>query len=91
MDMTKKLSDVLRLNLAPKATSVSYAIMIDGEIVAADALGCRCGSCFHVIWNQERELAGLDQDMSEDTSAAVRVAVDALRRIITQDRARAKK
>ena len=49
------------------------------------------GSCFHVIWNQERELAGLDQDMSEDTSAAVRVAVDALRRIITQDRARAKK
>ena len=37
--MTKKLSDVLRLNLAPKATSVSYAIMIDGEIVAADALG----------------------------------------------------
>ena len=59
--------------------------------VVADALGCRCGSCFHVIWNQERELAGLDQNMSEDTSAAVRVAVDALRRIITQDRARAKK
>lgn len=23
--------------------------------VVADALGCRCGSCFHVIWNQERE------------------------------------
>ena len=32
--------------------------------VVADALGCRCGSCFHVIWNQEREAAGLDQDMS---------------------------
>ena len=27
--------------------------------VVADALGCRCGSCFHVIWNQEREAAGL--------------------------------
>ncbi|MBO4211705.1 MAG: uridine phosphorylase, partial [Oscillospiraceae bacterium] len=40
--------------------------------VVADALGCRCGSCFHVIWNQEREAAGLDQTMSEDTSAAVR-------------------
>ena len=57
--------------------------------VVADALGCRCGSCFHVIWNQEREAAGLDQEMNEDTGAAVRVAVDALRRIIAADRARA--
>ena len=56
--------------------------------VVADALGCRCGSCFHVIWNQEREAAGLDQTMSEDTSASVRVAVDALKRIIAQDKAR---
>ena len=55
--------------------------------VVADALGCRCGSCFHVIWNQEREAAGLDQRMSEDTSASVRVAVDALKRLIEQDRA----
>ena len=54
--------------------------------VVADALGCRCGSCFHVIWNQEREAAGLDQTMSEDTSAAVRVAVEALKRLIVQDR-----
>ena len=53
--------------------------------VVADALGCRCGSCFHVIWNQEREKAGLDQNMSEDTSMAVRVAVEALKRLIRQD------
>lgn len=56
--------------------------------VVADALGCRCGSCFHVIWNQEREAAGLDQCMSEDTSAAVRVGVEALKRIILLDRAK---
>ena len=55
--------------------------------VVADALGCRCGSCFHVIWNQEREAAGLDQTMSEDTSSAVRVAVEALKRLIKADRA----
>ena len=55
--------------------------------VVADALKCRCGSCFHVIWNQEREAAGLDQDMSEDTSSSVRVAVEALKLIIEQDRA----
>ena len=55
--------------------------------VVADALGCRCGSCFHVIWNQEREAACLDQDMSEDTSASVRVAVEALKLVIAQDKA----
>lgn len=55
--------------------------------VVADALNCRCGSCFHVIWNQEREAAGLDQKMSEDTSAAVRVGVEALKLLIAQDKA----
>ena len=56
--------------------------------VVAAARGCRCGSCFHVIWNQEREAAGLDQTMSEDTSASVRVSVDALKLLIEQDRNR---
>lgn len=54
--------------------------------VVADALGCRCGSTFHVIWNQEREAAGLDQKMSEDTSAAVRVGVEALKLMIQRER-----
>ena len=54
--------------------------------VVADALNCRCGSCFHVIWNQEREAAGLDQKMSEDTSASVKVAVEGLKRLIEADR-----
>ena len=87
--MATELQEKWRIwkRLGVKASEMESAALF----VAADALGCRCGSCFHVIWNQERELAGLDQDMSEDTSAAVRVAVDALRRIITQDRARAKK
>jgi len=53
--------------------------------VVAAARGVRCGSCFHVIWNQEREKAGLDQEMSEDTSAAVRVGVEALKLLIAQD------
>ncbi len=54
--------------------------------VVASALGCRCGSCFHVIWNQEREAAGLDQKQNEDTSLAVKVAIEAMRRIILSDR-----
>ena len=54
--------------------------------VVAAALGCRCGSCFHVVWNQEREAAGLDQKMSEDTSSSVRVSVEALKILIEEDR-----
>ena len=53
----------------------------------AAALGVRCGSCFHVIWNQERQAAGLDQSEDHDTSAAVRVGVEALKLLIAQDRA----
>lgn len=56
--------------------------------VIASALKCRAGSCFHVIWNQEREAAGLDQDMSEDTSAAVQIAVDAMKKLIIADKSK---
>lgn len=68
--------------LGVKASEMESAAMF----VVAAALGCRCGSCFHVVWNQEREAAGLDQKMSEDTSAAVRVAVDGLKLLIEADR-----
>ena len=52
----------------------------------AAALGVRCGSCFHVIWNQEREAAGLDQHESHDLTAAVEVGIEAVKRLILADR-----
>ena len=52
----------------------------------AAALGVRCGACFHVIWNQERQAAGLDQEEDHDTDAAIRVGVQALKRLIQADR-----
>ena len=55
--------------------------------VVAAALDCRCGSCFHVVWNQEREAAGLDQSMDTDPQSAVRVSVEAVRLLIEADRA----
>ena len=70
--------------LGVKASEMESAALF----VVAAALRVRCGSCFHVVWNQEREAAGLDQAMSEDTSAAVRVGVDALKLLIQRDRAR---
>ncbi|MDD3347469.1 uridine phosphorylase [Oscillibacter sp.] len=68
--------------LGVKASEMESAALF----VVAAALGCRCGSCFHVVWNQEREAAGLDQKMSEDTSASVRVAVEGLKLLIEEDR-----
>ena len=70
--------------LGVKASEMESAALF----VVAAALGVRCGSCFHVVWNQEREAAGMDQKMSEDTSAAVRVGVEGLKRIIQQDLSR---
>ena len=54
--------------------------------VVADALGVRCGSCFHVVWNQEREKAGLDQEESHDVLRSVEVCIEALKNLIRQDR-----
>ena len=58
--------------------------------VVANALGVRCGSCFHVVWNQEREAAGLDQNMSEDTSSAIEVGIEAMKMLIAADKAEGK-
>ena len=68
--------------LGVKASEMESAALF----VVAAALGCRCGSCFHVVWNQEREAAGLDQTMSEDTTTSVKVAVEGLKRLIEADR-----
>ena len=68
--------------LGVKASEMESAALF----VVAAALGCRCGSCFHVIWNQEREAAGLDQKMNEDTANSVKVAVEALKLLIEADR-----
>ncbi len=68
--------------LGVKASEMESAALF----VVANALCVRCGSCFHVVWNQEREAAGLFQPMTEDTSAAVRVGVEAVKLLIARDR-----
>jgi uridine phosphorylase len=52
----------------------------------AASLGVRCGAAFSVIWNQEREKAGLDQRQVLDTSLAVKVGVEAMKLLIKQDK-----
>lgn len=50
------------------------------------ALGVRCGSVFHVIWNQEREKAGLDQKEAHDVNAAIVLGIEAMKMLILRDR-----
>ena len=54
--------------------------------VVASALHVRCGSCFHAVWNQEREKAGMFMPMTEDTSGAIRVGIEAMKRLIASDK-----
>lgn len=54
--------------------------------VVAAALGVRCGSCFHAVWNQEREKLGMAMPMTEDTSGAIKVGIEAMKRIIEADK-----
>ena len=68
--------------LGVKASEMESAALF----VVAAALGVRCGSCFHVIWNQEREKAGLEQPMTEDTSGAIKVGIEAMKRLIMADK-----
>lgn len=48
--------------------------------------GVRCGSVFHVIWNQERNAAGLDQTRDENTESAIQVGIEAIKLLIQRDK-----
>lgn len=54
--------------------------------VVASALHVRCGSCFHTVWNQEREKAGMFMPMTEDTSGAIKVGIEAMKKLIAADK-----
>ena len=77
-DLLQRWESYKRLGV--KASEMESAALF----VVAAALGVRCGSCFHVIWNQEREKAGLEMPMTEDTSAAIKVGIEAMKMLIKQ-------
>jgi uridine phosphorylase len=68
--------------LGVKASEMESAALF----VVASALHVRCGSCFHAVWNQEREKLGMEMPMTEDTSGAIRVGIEAMKRLIAADK-----
>lgn len=78
-DLQQKWESWKRLGV--KASEMESAALF----VVAAARGVRCGSCFHAVWNQEREKLGLAMPMTEDTSGAICVGIEAMKRIIAAD------
>ena len=81
-DLLQKWESWKRLGV--KASEMESAALF----VVANALNVRCGSCFTAVWNQEREKAGLFMKMTEDTSGAIKVGIEAMKRIIAADKAK---
>ena len=54
--------------------------------IVASTLHVRCGSVFLVMANQEREKQGLSNPVAHDTDMAIRVAVEAIRKLIKEDK-----
>ncbi|MDO4198113.1 MAG: uridine phosphorylase [Erysipelotrichaceae bacterium] len=70
------------LMLDTKASEMESAALF----IVASYLKVRCGSCFLVVANQERERAGLDNPQVHDTDGAIRVAIEALKTLIDEDK-----
>ena len=72
-----------------KKLGVKASEMESGTLfVVGSLLRVRTGGVFSVVWNQERYDAGLDTDdvHNIDTEAAIRVAVEAIKLLIEQDK-----
>ena len=54
--------------------------------IAGSFLKVRVGSCFLVVANQERAKAGLSNDQVHDTDQAIRIAVEAIKKLIASDK-----
>ena len=56
--------------------------------IAGSFLRVRVGSCFLVVANQERAKKGLENRQAHDTELAIKVAVEAMRRLIKSDKSK---
>lgn len=50
--------------------------------IVSQILGARAGCVLNVVWNQEREKAGMSNPHSHDTEGAIKTAVEAVRLLI---------
>jgi len=53
--------------------------------IVSQILGARAGCVLNVVWNQEREKAGMSNPHCHDTEAAIKTAVEAVRLLIEME------
>ena len=53
--------------------------------IVSQILGARSGCVLNVVWNQERERAGMSNPRCHDTEAAIKTAVEAVRILIEKE------
>jgi len=53
--------------------------------IVSQILGARAGCVLNVVWNQEREKAGMSNPHCHDTEAAIKTAVEAVRILIERE------
>jgi len=53
--------------------------------IISQILGAKAGCVLNVVWNQERERAGMSNPQSHDTSLAIKTAVEAIRILIEEE------
>lgn len=54
--------------------------------IVSQILGARAGCVLNVVWNQERKKQGLTDKESHDTTQAIKIAVEAVRLLVEQDK-----
>ena len=79
-ELLRKWDAWLRLDC--KASEMESAALF----IVAQYLKVRCGSCFLVVANQERAKQGLDNPQVHDTDMAIRVAIEAFKILIDEDK-----
>lgn len=79
-ELLRKWDAWLRLDC--KASEMESAALF----IVAQYLRVRCGSCFLVVANQERAKAGLDNPQVHDTDMAIKVAIEAFKQLIDEDK-----
>ena len=68
--------------LGCKASEMESAALF----IVASHLKVRCGSTFLVVGNQERNALGMDNPIVHDTEIAIKVAIEAIRKLIKEDK-----
>lgn len=56
----------------------------------ASARGVRCGTILHVIWNQERMIAGYNESESHNVEKVINCAINALKKLVQSEKAEKK-